>query len=94
MQQNLILEHEHSVLCVIEWIVHLSHCLCSKVEGREKLLISKHDYLLKYLRKKKITFAMPKVKIGDLYESKMCAHAKNQFVLAQILANFFLKTCC
>jgi hypothetical protein len=64
-------------------LVSFVRCIvCSKVEGREKLLISNLDYLLKYLGERKTTFAMPKVKIGKFYENKTCAHAKNQVLFA------------
>jgi hypothetical protein len=60
-------------------LVSFVRCIvCSKVEGKKKLLISKLDYLLKYLGKRKTTFVMPKVKIREIYENKTCAHAKNQ----------------
>lgn len=62
--------------------------ICSKVAGKEKLLISKLDYLLKYLGKRKIDFVMPKVKIGEFYENKTCAHAKDQVLFTQILVDF------
>jgi hypothetical protein len=58
-------------------LVNSVRCIvCSKVEGRDKLLILKLDYLLKYLGRRKTTFAMPMMKIGKFYENKMCAHAK------------------
>lgn len=62
--------------------------ICSKVEGRKKLLIPKLDYLLKHLGRRKTTFAMPRVKVGEFYENKKCAHAKKQVLFTQILANF------
>jgi len=62
--------------------------VCSKVEGRKKLLIPKLDYLLKYLRRRKTTFAMPKVKIGKFYENKKCAHVKNHVFFAHIRTDF------
>jgi len=69
--------------------VNFVRCIiCSKVEGRKKLLISKLDYLLKHLGRRKTTFAMPKVKVGEFYENKKCAHAEKQVLFAQILVNF------
>ncbi len=65
--------------------------ICSKVEGRKKLLIPKLDYLLKHLGRRKTTFAMPKVKVGEFYENKKCAYAKKQVLFAQILVNFVLQ---
>lgn len=65
--------------------------VCSKVEGRKKLLIPKFDYLLKHLGRRKTTFAMPRVKVGEFYENKKCAHAKKQVLFAQILVNFVLQ---
>jgi hypothetical protein len=54
----------------IRWIVY------SKVEGKEKLLIPKIDYLLKYLGRKEAIFVMLGVKVEEFYGNKKCVHVK------------------
>jgi hypothetical protein len=63
--------------------------VCSKVESRKKLLIPKPDYLLKHLRRRKTIFAMPRVKVGEFYENKKCAHSKKRFCLPNSLLILF-----
>jgi hypothetical protein len=53
--------------------------VCSKVESRENLLIPKLDFLLKHSGKRKVTFVIFGVKVGEF-----CAHAKNQVFFTQI----------
>jgi arginine/lysine/ornithine decarboxylase len=58
--------------------------VCSKVESRENLLIPKLDFLLKHSGKRKVTFVIFGVKVGEFYKNKKCAHAKNQVFFTQI----------
>jgi len=48
----------------IRWIVY------SKVEGKEKSLIPKFDYLLKHLGRKEAIFVMLGVKVEEFYGNK------------------------
>jgi hypothetical protein len=65
--------------------------VCSKVEGRNNLLIPKLDFLLKHSGKRKATFVILGVKVREFYKNKKCAHAKNQVLFTQILTNYILQ---
>jgi arginine/lysine/ornithine decarboxylase len=65
--------------------------LCSKVEGRKNLLIPKLDSLLKHLGRRKATFVILGVKVGEFYKNKKCAHSKNHVLFTQILTDFVLQ---
>jgi len=65
--------------------------LCSKVEGRENLLIPKLDYLLKHLGRRKTTFVILGLKVGEFYKNKKCAYSKNQVLFTQIPTDYVLQ---
>lgn len=51
--------------------------VCSIVEGREKLLVPKLDYLLKHFRMKRCIVTKFKVVIREWYVCKISAHVTN-----------------
>ncbi len=58
----------HYVCCVI----------CSKVKGKEKLLVSKLDNLLKHVGHYKTTISSLGVELGFFYFKNSCQHACNE----------------
>ncbi len=61
---------EDGLVSFIMWIVY------SKVEGKEKLLIPKFDFLLKHLGRREAIFVMLGVKVEEFYGNKKCVHVK------------------
>ncbi len=58
------------------WLVTSIRCkVCSKVEGKEKLLVPKLNYSLKHARRRKVIATILGVK-WEFYENKKCQHAK------------------
>jgi hypothetical protein len=49
----------------------------SIVKGKERLLVSKLDFLLKHSKRRNAIFAMLRVKDGEFFENKKCVHVKN-----------------
>jgi len=56
--------------------------ICSAVEGKEKLLVSKLDSLIKHLGQRKCEKAKPRVKIVEYYLSPTNQHMKNEKLYA------------
>ncbi len=56
----------------------VSYKACSKVEGRDKLLIPKFDSLIKHSSFKNCNVARPIIVIGAYYVNLNNAHVKNE----------------
>jgi hypothetical protein len=55
--------------------------VCSKVEGRDKLLVPKLDSLIKHSRMQKCTIVKPRVTIGQYSICPSNSHVKNEKLL-------------
>jgi len=67
-----------SVLSENGLVKHVQSKICTKVMGKEKLLVPKFDYLHKHVGKKQVTTPMFDVPKGIFYYAKNCQHVKNE----------------
>jgi hypothetical protein len=56
--------------------------ICNAIEGKEKLLVSKLDSLIKHLGQRKCVKAKPRVKIGEYYLNPTNQYVKNENLYA------------
>jgi len=67
------------LVCGKDGKMHKVKCwVCSKVEGRDKLLVPKLDYLIKHSGMWKCTIVKLRVTIGQYYICRINSHVKNE----------------
>jgi hypothetical protein len=67
------------LICGKDGKMHMVKCrVCSKVEGRDKLLVPKLDFFIKHSRMWKCTIVKPRVAIGQCYICPTNSHVKNE----------------
>lgn len=59
-------------------VPHVKCKVCSRTEGREKLLAPKIDSLLKHVRRRKATKEGHGVPMGQYFQNDDCQHMKNK----------------
>ncbi len=52
--------------------------VCSFIDGKDKLLVAKFDFLWKHARRRKTLVVMSRVKVGEHYFLKFNAHVANE----------------
>ncbi len=76
--------------------VHLLRCkVCSKIDGKDKMIAPKIDSLRKHVGRKKALVVDPRIcAIGEYYMNKNFVHAKNERLYATFRKDLVFKQVC